>query len=161
DAVTLRVGDGSERIATHTILWAAGVQASPLGRALADATGAPLDRVGRVIVQPDLTVPGCPEVFVIGDLASFSHQTGKPLPGVAPVAMQQGHYVANLIERRLRGQTLSPFQYKDYGSMATIGRSHAVADLGWVRFSGTLAWLAWLFVHLINLIEFQNRLLVL
>jgi NADH dehydrogenase len=113
------------------------------------------------MVEPDLTIRGHPEILVIGDLAHYSHQTGRPLPGVAPVAMQQGRYVADLIVRRLRGQTLPPFHYKDHGSMATIGRAAAVADLGWIRISGFLAWLAWLFVHLMYLIQFGNRLLVL
>ena len=161
DAVTIRCGERSERIPTRTVLWAAGVQASALGGILASATGAAVDRVGRVMVEPDLSVAAHPEIFVIGDLAHFSHQTGTPLPGVAPVAMQQGRYVATLIMRRLRGETMPPFRYRDYGSMATIGRAEAVADLGWVRFSGFLAWLAWLFIHLIHLVQFQNRLLVL
>jgi NADH dehydrogenase len=159
--VVLRGGDQIELVPTQTVLWAAGVQASPLGKALADRTGAPLDRAGRVVVQPDLTVPGHPEIFIIGDLASFTHQGGKPLPGVAPVAMQQGRYAANLIVARLQGRTLPPFVYHDHGSMATIGRSAAVVDLGWVRFSGFVAWLVWLFVHLAYLIQFGNRLLVL
>ena len=161
DAVTIRCGERSERIPTRTVLWAAGVQASALGGILASATGAAVDGVGRVVVEPDLSVAAHPEVFVIGDLAHFSHQTGTPLPGVAPVAMQQGRYVATLIVRRLRGETMPPFRYRDYGSMATIGRAEAVADLGWVRFSGFFAWLAWLFIHLIHLVQFQNRLLVL
>jgi NADH dehydrogenase len=158
--VTVRRGGAEERIAARTVLWAAGVQASPLGGVLARATGAKLDRAGRVHVQPDLSLPGHPEIFVIGDLALFTHQTGKPLPGVAPVAMQQGRYVAELIVARLSGQTLSPFRYHDRGSVATIGRAAAVADLGWLRFDGVAAWLAWLFVHLFFLIEFENRLLV-
>ena len=112
-------------------------------------------------MERDLSVKGRPEVFVIGDLANYPYQTGNPLPGVAQVAMQQGRYVAGLIERRLRGEAPLPFNYFDHGSMATIGRSAAVADLGWIRFGGLLAWLAWLFIHLIYLIEFQNRLLVL
>jgi NADH dehydrogenase len=161
DAVTIRCGEQRERIPTRTVLWAAGVQASALGGIVASATGAAVDRVGRVAVEPDLSVAGHPEVFVIGDLAHFSHQADKPLPGVAPVAMQQGRYVATLIVRRLRGETMPPFRYRDYGSMATIGRAEAVADLGWVRFSGFPAWLAWLFIHLIHLVQFQNRLLVL
>jgi NADH dehydrogenase len=162
DAVTVRRGDHAERIAAHTVLWAAGVQASPLGAALAKQTGASADRAGRVHVNPDLTVPGHPEIFVIGDMALLQDPaTGKPLPGVAPVAIQQGRYVAELIGRRLQGRTLPPFRYKDRGSMATIGRAAAVADLGWVRFSGLLAWLAWLFIHILYLIEFENRLLVL
>jgi len=161
NCVTVRHGEQSETIPTHTIIWAAGVQASPLGKALASATGAGLDRGGRVIVQPDMSLPGHPNIFVIGDLANFSHQTGKPLPGVAPPAMQEGRYVAQLIAARLTGKTMPSFVYKDHGSMATIGRAHAVADLGWIRFSGHLAWLTWLFVHLINIVEFQNRIMVL
>jgi NADH dehydrogenase len=160
DAVTVRSGDRSEVIPTHTVVWAAGVDASPLGRVLARATGASLDRSGRVLVGRDLSLPGHPEVFVIGDLANFCHQGSKPLPGVAPVAIQQGRYVSRLIVGRLRGQSQPPFAYRDKGSLATIGRSAAVADLGWVKLSGFLAWLAWLFIHLLYLIEFQNRLLV-
>ena len=133
----------------------------PLGRALALAAGAEADRGGRVVVARDCSVPGHQEIFVIGDLAHFKDPAGKPLPGVAPVAMQQGRYVAKLIETRLRGQSMPPFTYKDHGSMATIGRNAAVADFGWVRFGGYLAWLAWLFIHLIYLVEFENRLLVL
>jgi NADH dehydrogenase len=161
EAVTLGSGPNREIIPAHTVLWAAGVEASPLGRTLAKATGAALDRAGRIAVQPDLSLPDHPEIFVIGDLANFSHQTGKPLPGVAPVAMQQGRYVADLIQRRLRGETLPAFHYKDHGSMATIGRAAAVVDLGWVRFAGFFAWLVWLFVHLMYLIQFSNRVLVL
>jgi len=162
DRVTFRCGNETEVVRTHTVLWGAGVQASPLGKALAEATGAELDRAGRVVVQPDLSLPGRPEVFVIGDLANFPHQTGKPLPGVAPVAMQQGRYVADLIVRRLRGEAVpGPFRYKDRGNMATIGRAAAVADLGWLKLSGFLAWMTWLFIHILFLIEFENRLLVL
>jgi NADH dehydrogenase len=161
EAVTVRTGDATEIVPCRTVLWAAGVQASPLGAILARATGAALDRAGRITVQLDLSLPGHPEVFVIGDLANFPHQGGKPLPGVAPVAMQQGQYVARLIEARLRGQTLPPFRYRDYGNMATIGRNAAVADFGWLRLSGYLAWLAWLFIHILKLIEFENRILVL
>ena len=161
DVITIRSGERNERISTRTVLWAAGVQASTLGGILASTTGAAVDRVGRVVVEPDLSVVGHPEIFVIGDLAHFGHQTGKPLAGVAPVAMQQGRYVATLIMRRLRGETMPPFRYRDHGNMATIGRAEAVADLGWVRFSGFFAWLAWLFIHLINLVQFQNRVLVL
>jgi NADH dehydrogenase len=160
-AVILRSNEQSEQIATHTVIWAAGVQASPLGRILATATGAELDRAGRVIVAPDLSVPNHPDIFVIGDLAHSRNQQGQPLPGVAPVAMQQGEYVAQLIQQRLRGQTPAPFHYRDRGNMAIVGRAEAVADIkGW-HFSGLLAWLAWLFIHLINLVEFENRLLVL
>lgn len=158
--VTLRTGAAVEELPCRVVLWAAGVEASPLGRALAEQTGAALDRAGRVIVQPDLTLPGRPEVFVIGDLAHCVDASGKPVPGVAPVAMQQGAYAARLIQERVRGRTLPPFRYHDKGSMATIGRAAAVADLGRVRFSGYLAWLAWLFIHILFLIEFQNRVLV-
>jgi NADH dehydrogenase len=161
DSVTVRCGNQSEHIATRTVLWAAGVQASFLGRSLAEAAGVTLDRAGRVPVQADLTLAGHPEIFVIGDMALCRRADGQVLPGVAPVAMQQGRHVAGLIQRRLRGEPSVAFRYKDYGSMATIGRNAAVADIGGVRFSGFLAWLAWLFIHLVKLIEFQNRMLVL
>jgi NADH dehydrogenase len=162
DRVRVRRDGKEEVIRTHTVLWGAGVQGSPLGAVLARATGAELDRAGRVRVEPDCSLPGRPEVFVIGDLSLFPHQTGKPLPGVAPVAMQMGSYVANLIQRRIRGEPAPPpFHYKDRGSMATIGRAAAVADLGWVWLSGFSAWLAWLFIHLLYLITFENRVLVL
>jgi NADH dehydrogenase len=158
--VTFQCGAQSESITSRSVLWAAGVQASPLGRLLSEATGAALDRTGRIMVEPDLTLPSSPEIFVIGDLAHFSHQTGTALPGVAPVAMQQGRYVATTVERRLRNQHPSPFRYKDRGSMATIGRAHAVADVGWMHLSGLTAWFAWLFIHLLGLVAFQNRVLV-
>jgi NADH dehydrogenase len=160
DAVVLRSNEQSEHIATRTVVWAAGVQASPLGRILATATGAELDRAGRVIVASDLSIAGHPDIFVIGDLAHCRNQQGQPLPGVAPVAMQQGHYVAELVRHRLRGQTPPPFHYRDRGSMAIVGRAEAVADIRGRRFSGLLAWLAWLFIHLIYLVEFENRILV-
>jgi len=161
EAVTIRDEDRTEHVGTRTILWAAGVQASPLGRLLAEKTGADVDKEGRLVVQPDLTVAGHPDLFVIGDLAHFEQQDSKPLPGVAAVAMQQGRYVAKLINRRLRGRSLPPFNYKDRGSMAVIGRNAAVADLGWLRVSGFPAWLLWIFIHLLYLAQFQNRLLVL
>ena len=160
-SVAVRFGERDESILTHTVLWTAGVQASPLGRILATATGAEADRAGRVVVGPDLSLPGHPEIFVIGDLASFSDQTGNPLPGLAAVATQQGRYVGNLVNRRLRGQSQESFRYKDRGSLATIGRAAAVADLGRIRLTGVIAWWAWLFVHLMLLVGFQNRLLVL
>lgn len=159
--VEVKQGDSTERIPTRTVLWAAGVRASPLGDVIATKTGAELDRAGRVIVEPDLTVPGHPEMFVIGDLAYFTHQGDEPLPGVAPVAMQQGRYVATAIRKRLRGKPCPPFRYRDRGQLATIGRAAAVADLRGFRFSGYPAWLLWLFVHLLYLVEFQNRILVL
>jgi NADH:quinone reductase (non-electrogenic) len=159
-SVTIREGDREEEIPTRTILWAAGVLASPLARALAAAAGASLDKAGRVIVEPDLTVPGHPEIFVIGDLANFSHQTGKPLPGVAQPAIQEGRYAARSIMRRLKGEKSSAFHYFDKGSLATVGRAAAVADLNWLRLSGWPAWLIWLFIHLLYIVEFQNRLLI-
>ena len=160
-AVTIREGERTETIPTRTILWAAGVLASPLGRMLAQQAGATLDKVGRVVVEPDLTVPGHSEIFVVGDLANFSHQTGKPLPGVAPPAIQAGRYAAETIERRISGKQIAPFHYFDHGNLATIGRAAAVADLGWLRLCGFPAWVIWLFIHLLNIVEFQNRLLVL
>jgi NADH dehydrogenase len=161
ERVTLKCGDQTEVIHTETVLWGAGVQASPLGKMLADASGASLDRAGRVMVQPDLSLPGHPEVFVIGDLAHYAHQTGQPLPGVAPVAMQEGRFVAEHIVRRVEGRSPLPFRYRDKGSLATIGRNAAVADIGWLRLSGYPAWLIWLFVHLLYIVEFQNRALIL
>jgi NADH dehydrogenase len=161
DAVTVRAGVKVEEVRTTTVLWGAGVDASPLAGKLAEASGAPQDRAGRIVVGPDLSLPGRPEVFVIGDMANFSHQTGQPLPGVAPVAMQQGRYVAELIQRRLAGKPVRPFHYHDKGSLATIGRAAAVAQIGWLRLSGLLAWLTWLFVHILYLIAFENRMLVL
>jgi NADH:ubiquinone reductase (H+-translocating) len=149
-----------EQIPARTVVWAAGVQASPLGKVLSAAAGAQLDRAGRVLVADDLSIPGHPEIFVIGDLANYSHQTGKPLPGVAPVAMQEGAYVARLIQRRLQGETLPAFHYGDKGSLATIGRAAAVADFGKIRFSGFFAWLVWLFVHLLYIVEFESRVLI-
>lgn len=149
------LADGKETRAA-TVLWAAGVRASPLARSLA----LELDRAGRVVVQPDLSLPGHPEVFVIGDLAAFLDQTGKPLPGVAPVAIQQGRHVAQNIPRMLRGQPSQPFHYFDKGSLATIGRAAAVADFGFVKFAGFFAWLAYLFVHIFFLIGFRNRFAV-
>jgi NADH:ubiquinone reductase (H+-translocating) len=159
-SVTIKDGDRTEIIPTRTILWAAGVLASPLGRMMEQAAGAKIDKAGRVIVEPDMTIAGHPELFVIGDLSNFSHQTGKPLPGVAQPAIQQGHYVGKAIERRLRGETVQPFHYFDKGNLATIGRGAAVADLNWVRLVGWPAWMIWIFVHLMYIVEFQNRLLV-
>jgi NADH:ubiquinone reductase (H+-translocating) len=158
--VTVMGKGGEERIATHTVLWAAGVRASRMGKVLAERTGAPLDKVGHVIVEPDLTVPGHPEIRVIGDLASYSHQTGKPLPGLAPVAMQQGRYAAEAIRAKLRGKAMKPFHYFNKGNLATIGRNKAVAEFGKLHVAGFPAWFLWVFVHLMYLVEFENRLLV-
>ena len=147
---------GGERIEAHTILWAAGVAAAPLSRDLGPA----LDRAGRVSVHADLAAPGHPGVFIAGDLASFSHQTGKPLPGVAQVAKQQGAHAAANVARLIAGEPTKPFRYFDPGNMATIGRNAAIADFGFLRVSGYLGWLLWLFVHIAFLIGFRNRLSV-
>jgi NADH dehydrogenase len=160
EGVTLESGGKAEHIAARTVLWAAGVRASRLGQVLAERTGAKLDRAGRVSVEPDLSVPGHQEIHVIGDLANFSHQTGAPLPGVAPVAMQEGRYVARLIRKQLRGETAAPFRYFNKGNLATIGRNRAVADFGFLRVAGFAAWFLWVFVHLMYLVEFENRMLV-
>src|SRR5271168_5047589 len=159
-SVTIKEGDRTESIPTRTVLWAAGVLASPLGRILSKEAGATLDNAGRVVVNPDLTIPGHPEIFVIGDLANFSHQTGKPLPGVAQPAIQQGAYVGKLIQALLRNKPSRPFHYFDKGNLATIGRFAAVADLNWLQISGLPAWLIWIFIHLLYIVQFQNRLLV-
>ncbi|MFN8446826.1 MAG: NAD(P)/FAD-dependent oxidoreductase [Caldilineaceae bacterium] len=161
DSVKIKCGDEVETIPTCTVLWAAGVQGVPLAKKLAAATGATLDRAGRIMVDANCNIKDHPNIFVIGDLANFSNQDGKPLPGVAQVAIQQGKYVANVIEAKLAGQPVPPFVYKDLGNMATVGRAAAVAELGSVHLDGLIGWLAWLFVHLINLIEFENRVLVL
>jgi NADH dehydrogenase len=159
--VTVSLNGREEHIAAHTVLWAAGVRASRLGKVLAERAGAPLDRAGRVIVEPDMSVPGHPEIFVIGDLSTFTHQGGKPLPGVAPVAMQQGRYVAKLIASRADGRaTTAPFHYFNKGNLATVGRNKAVADFGKLHIAGFPAWFTWVFVHLMYLVEFDNRLLV-
>ena len=150
------VSVGDQRIEAHTIVWAAGVAAEPISRDLSQE----LDRAGRVIVNSDLSVPGQTAVFVAGDLASFSHQTGKPLPGVAQVAKQQGAYAAANIARLIAGQPTRPFHYYDPGNMATIGRNAAIADFGFLRVSGYLGWLLWLFVHITFLIGFRNRVSV-
>jgi NADH dehydrogenase len=152
-----KVHVGGETIEAGTILWAAGVSASPLGAKL----GVPLDRAGRVLVNTDLTVPGFPDIFVIGDLAALKGQDDRWLPGVAQVAIQQGRLAAANLRRRINGEALQPFRYRNLGNLATIGRNKAVADLpGW-RFKGYLAWLFWLFVHVMNLVGFRNRLSVL
>jgi len=146
----------NEHIACRTVLWAAGVRASPLASAL----GVPLDRAGRVVVEKDLSLPGHPEAFVVGDLCAFV-QDGKPVPGVAPAAMQEGDHAARNILRQIAGAQNEPFEYWDKGSLATIGRAAAVAEIGWFRLSGLLAWLAWLGIHIVFLIGFRNRAIVL
>ena len=142
---------GKERIESKTVLWAAGVTSSPLGRAL----GAPVDRAGRVLVEPDLSVPGHPEIFVIGDLAAVAG-----VPGIAPAAKQMGRHVAFNIVASLKNEKTWPFRYRDYGQLATIGRNAAVAELGRVKLSGYPAWLVWLVTHIYFLISFRNRLVV-
>jgi len=159
-AVTIRTGAHDEVIRTRTILWAAGVLASPLTRSVADASGAQLDKDGRITVERDLTIPGHPEIFAIGDLAKFTYQGGKPLPGVAQTAIQQGRHAARTIIDRINGRSTPPFHYHDRGNLAAVGHSSAVADLNWLQLSGWPAWLIWLFVHLMNIVEFQNRVLV-
>ena len=147
---------GDERLDAGTVVWAAGVAASPLVATL----GVPLDRAGRAIVEPDLSIPGHPDVFVVGDAAAFLHQGGALLPGVAQTAMQQAAHAARNIVRRARGEATRPFLYRDLGSMAIIGRGSAVADIGRLHVSGPLAWLAWLFLHIFMLVGFRNRLMV-
>lgn len=161
--VDYKTADGIHRLAAHTVLWAAGNEASPLARLLVGDGdgGAELDRNGRVVVGTELSLPGRSEVFAIGDMACVKNADGKPLPGVAPVAMQQGRYVAEVIGRRLRGEPTEPFRYKDKGSMATIGRTHAVAQLGRLEFSGFFAWIVWLVVHIVAIVQFHHRLLIL
>jgi NADH dehydrogenase len=148
---------GDDRVDAATILWAAGVRASPLGASF----GVPVDPAGRVLVEPDLSIPGDPRIFVIGDGAVFLHQTGKPLPGVAQVAIQQGRHVARNVKADLAGRERHPFHYRDKGDLAVIGRGKAVARIGRLRLSGFPAWLVWCFVHILFLIGFRNRLVVL
>jgi NADH dehydrogenase len=164
DSVTVAgaLGEESERFPARTVVWAAGVVASDIASALAAQSGAALDRAGRVAVGPDLTLPGHPEVIALGDMVQVHDAEGRPLqlPGLAPVAMQQGRYAASAIGTRLRGEEPSPFRYVDKGNLATIGRAKAVADIKGLQLSGFIAWLTWLFVHLFYLIGLQNRLLV-
>jgi NADH dehydrogenase len=162
DAAVTGVGPGWVRIGNDTVhaatvLWAAGVAASPLGRTL----GVPLDRAGRVLVEEDLTAPGHPNIYVVGDLAAFMHHGGSLLPGVAPVAVQQARHAARNIRRTLEDRARLAFRYRNPGNLATIGRAAAVADFGRVRLSGWIAWLTWLFVHIMKLAGFRNRVLVL
>ncbi|MCB9436046.1 MAG: NAD(P)/FAD-dependent oxidoreductase [Anaerolineales bacterium] len=161
DHVVLKSGASTQEIQAKTIIWAAGVQASPLGKQLAGAADAEVDRLGRVLVEPDMSLPNYPHVFVIGDLANRPDVEGQPLPGVALVAIQQGKYVARLLIKRLNNESTSPpFRYINLGSMATIGRARAVADMGWLRLTGYWGWLAWLFVHLMRLVGYENRISV-
>lgn len=151
---SVRIGQRS--IATRTVLWAAGVQASPLAQSL----GVPLDRAGRVLVEADLSLPGHPEVFVAGDLAAAKQENGQFVPGVAPAAIQEGLHAANMIEQLVDSKSTRPFRYRDKGSLATIGRAAAVAEIGNLKLSGFIAWFAWLAIHIFSLIGFRNRFLV-
>jgi NADH:ubiquinone reductase (H+-translocating) len=163
DAVTVAAPGGStERIPARTAIWAAGVEASRLASRLGELSGAEMDRAGRVTVEPDLTLAGHPEVLALGDMVRVRSRDGgvQALPGVAPVAMQQGRYAAKLVRARLGGQSIGPFRYLDKGNLATIGRARAVADLHAIRLSGFPAWAAWLVVHLFYLVGYQNRLIV-
>jgi len=163
DSVTVEEPGGeSQHIPTRTIIWAAGVTASGMAKTLSELTGAELDRAGRVTVEPDLTLPGHPEVFALGDMVRVRQADGTVvvLPGVAPSAMQQGRYAAKVIRARLRGESTGPFHYRDKGNLATIGRGAAVADIKGLRLSGFIAWLTWLFVHLFYLVGFENRIVV-
>jgi NADH dehydrogenase len=162
DGVSYRKADGTvERLATKTVLWAGGVHVDGFGKMLAERTGVARDRGGRLPVNPDLTLPGFPEIFVVGDLAARSGPEGKPLPGVAQVAMQGGAYAARTIAARVKGRGgLPPFRYFDKGDLAVIGRAAAVARIFGLRLHGLPAWLVWLFVHIMYLVQFQNRILV-
>jgi NADH dehydrogenase len=159
DGVTYSTATNTERIETHTVLWAAGVKPSPWGEILAHHAGAELDRGGRVKVNADLSIPGHPEIFVIGDLA-YREQDGVPLPGIAPVAMQEGRYVASVILDRLRSRSVRPFRYFDKGYLAVVGRNKGVGVIGGVKLQGWIAWFVWLFVHLMYLAQALNRVLV-
>jgi NADH:ubiquinone reductase (H+-translocating) len=158
--VTILQNGETEIIPAKTILWAAGVKASDLGQVLEEKAGASRDRIGRVIVEADLSLATHPEIFVLGDLANYSHQADKPLPGVAAVAMQQGDFLAELLDKRNRDEPLPAFKYMDLGSMAVIGHNEAIVDMGFIKFSGFFAWLAWVVVHIYFLIEFDNKLVV-
>lgn len=161
EGVELEREGSRRRLPARTVIWAAGVEASPLGPLLHQKTGAPLDRSGRLAVEPDCSLPGHPEIFVIGDLAHYRLPGGESLPALAPVAIQQGRYVGRLIAARLAGRSAPRFRYRDKGRLAVIGRHHAVAVFGRRRFRGAAAWLLWLFVHLLYLVGFQNKILVL
>lgn len=162
DGVTLKLQNGEEQqIACKTVLWAAGVRPSKLGKILCEKTGAPPSKNGGVTVEEDCTIQGHPEIYVIGDLQTFTHQTGKPLPGVAQTAMQGGKYVAATIVKRLKNQPVKPFRYFDKGSLAVIGRLSGVAEIRKLHLSGAPAWFVWLFVHILYLIGFDNRIIVL
>lgn len=158
--VTYRQDGRLEQIRTRTVLWTAGMKASPVAKILADAAEAELDKAGRVMVEPDFHLAKYNNIFVIGDLAHYPDGKGGILPGIAPVAMQEGEYVARLISNGLQNRPLKPFKYRDWGNLAVIGKHQAVVDMGWLQLSGFLAWFVWLFIHVFYLLEFDNKLIV-
>ena len=160
NSVILKNGDNSRKIKAKTILWAAGVKASAIGKVLEERIGANVDGSGRVLVNQDFTVGNNKYIYVIGDMAIYTHQTGNPLPGVAPVAMQQGKYIANLIRAKINNEEIDKFEYIDKGSLAVIGRNQAVAEIWKFKFGGIIAWLVWAFVHIRYLIEYDNKIMV-
>ena len=161
DGLTIKSGDQTDFIAAKTVIWAGGITASPLGKLLATRTKAEIDRGGRIKVQPDLSIPNYPDIYVVGDLAAATDQHGKPLPGLAQVAMQGGTYAAKSILRKVKGQPpLPPFRYFDKGTLAVIGRAAAVANVFGAQLSGFPAWLVWVFIHLMYLVTFQSRIQV-
>jgi NADH dehydrogenase len=161
DGVTYKSGDESKRLPARTVLWAGGVTTNEFGRKLSERTNADTDRSGRIRVKPDLTVPGYPDIFITGDLALSLGKDGKPLPGVAQVAIQGGAYAAKAIRSRLKGKKdIKPFHYFNKGDMAVIGRAAAVANILGLHLAGFFAWLTWLFIHLIYIVEFQSRVMV-
>ncbi len=160
EGATLTVQGRQEFIPARTVIWAAGVTGSPLGKALAEATQQELVRGGKIAIEPDCTLPGHPEIFVIGDMAHFQHGLERPLPGVCQTAMQMGDYVGDLIQKRLEGRTKPAFKYWDKGNMAVIGRNLAVAQIGKFEFTGYFAWLLWAVIHVLYLVNFQSRIIV-
>ena len=161
NSILVRSNDSEDTVMSKTVLWAAGVRATSFGRMLGKETGAQVDGAGRIIVKADMSVPGHAEIFVVGDLALYRDDRGRTLPAIAPVAIQQGRHVARIIRDRLRGREPAPFRYRGWGLLATIGRAYAVGEFGRLRLSGYPAWLLWLFVHLMKLVGYENRVLVL
>jgi NADH dehydrogenase len=160
ETVTYERNGNTSELEAKTVLWAAGVKASPLGAILHASTGAEMDRAGRVTVDEYLKIPGNPDIFVLGDLASVKTSSGGIVPGVAPAAMQMGSYTAKAIRNKLSGKPIKAFRYVDKGSLAVIGRNAAVADLGFAKFGGFMAWLIWIFIHIMYLVGFDNKVLV-
>jgi NADH dehydrogenase len=159
--IDVRNDEGSSHIEADAVFWAAGVRGSSMGSILREKTRSELDKSGRIVVEPDLTLPGHSNIFIVGDLACAVDQaTGVPLPSVAPVAQQQGRYVGKHLKATLQGKRMRPFRYRNRGMLAVIGRSAAVADFGRIRLQGFAAWLVWVFVHIMEIVEFENRLLV-